>query len=332
MKFIFLIILCSSIFLLGCDDERKSNNQVESYSGGVDGGGGIGILCENDLVTLDLYEARLNGLSPAESSKNLEEYLKQFGVEMARHFSEQVINLNDEIAVSNLIYKEMNDSILLKFKDIPKGRRLNLTNDATLPQLPQKCEPVQIAVYAKDGTIYRDSEYWSKLNPIEQAALVIHEWVYFRARSNGSLNSDETRKVIGLIFSGNNPEPIFEKIWSSNLKFWCGAGIEGTDQEVFEIIGVEDIQQGISGLSLYFKVFKGFFQFSRTTAFLPGVSMNQILKSEMNPQIIRVKNQLMNREWFFEILPQSYLGNYKFRASESDPNEVPYSNGFCVLQ
>jgi hypothetical protein len=176
-----------------------------------------------------------------------------------------------------------------------------------IPTLPGDCSVVQIAVYTKDGAIYRDADYWSRLSAMEQTALVVHEWIYHRAREYGAVDSDESRKVIGMIFTGKNPEPLLSPLWNSSKRFWCGAGIQGSTQEIYEIYGAEETRNGVSGVALYFRAFKSAYLTSRTSAFLEGVSLDQFMTVNFSPIKVVAKNQLMNREWVFEIAPDSQV-------------------------
>lgn len=296
--------------------------------GGVDGGGGKGILCGNELFTLDLFEARKNGLMPLSSFGSLSENLKKFGVELAKHFSESNDIFYDP-QIETMILKEMNDSVVSRFQDIPTGTRLSLTNDATLPILPSHCQVVQIAVYAKDGTIHRDSEYWSKLNVVEQAALIVHEWIYHRARQYGALDSDESRKVLGHIFSGHNPEPLLAPLWSTKKKFWCGAGIQDTEQEIYEIFGKEEFRNGVTGTALYFRAFKSKYVTSRTVAFLPGITPEDFMEGRFQQVRITASNELMKHRWNLEITPEVKHSGYSLSAFDLGGTQPPQSHGFC---
>lgn len=334
MKFFLLSsILLLSIVNVSCSSGTSGASDtkpayISSAAGGVDGGGGIGVMCGSSLQTLDLFEARKSGLNPTEKFGTLEENIKFFGMEMAKYLSESLKGMDDP-KLPDLVLKEMQDSIIGRFKDIASGERLTPTRDATLPNLPSNCQVVQIAVYSKEGTIYRDAEYWSKLSIVEKTALIVHEWIYHRARTYGAVNSDESRKVIGMLFSGNNPEPLLSPIWNSNQKIWCGAGIEGSDQEIYEIFGIDEIRNGTTGVAFYFRAFKSVYLSSRTSTFLPNISLSQFMNNEFNSTALKVKNELMSKEWDFEIVPDNFLGSYKLRAFGKDQPKPPLSSGFC---
>jgi len=301
-------------------------------AGTRDGGGGKGVLCGNQVSTLDLFEARHSGLIPIERSNDLNENLKLFGMELAKHFTDSASDLQNP-DYPELILKEMQQSIIEKFNDIPKGTRLQPTSDATMPNIPVECSFVQIAVYDDQAQkIFLDREYWDQMSVLDQSALILHEWIYRRARLSGSVTSDETRKVIGQIFSGYNPEPLLSPIWNANKKIWCGAGIEGTDQEVFEFFGVDETRNGKSGTALYFRVFKGITLTSRISAFIPNLSLDQFFNREYLYLTTFAQQASTSKEWEIEMEPNKTLDVFMMRAYEVGSVKNPYSNGFCEWQ
>lgn len=306
----------------------------QTMSGGVDGGGGKGILCGNQLSTLDLYEARRNGIQIPENSGTFEELLGKYGVEVARHFAPST----DWLSMPDLPSKMKEvliESIVSKFQDIRSGQRLPLTNDATIPQLPANCSVVQIAIYRNDGVIERDPEYWKMLSPIEQVALTVHEMVYHRAREYAAAHdSDETRKVLGLLFSGSNPEPILSPLWTANEKLWCRAGNSGTLKEVFEFFVIDERRGSVEGVGVYFRIFKNMSVSSRTSAFLPGIKLDQFISSQFDGFKVPVQNSLMGKTWNLDLAPISgYLDNLNFlMQAYGDVRNTALSQGSCRLE
>ncbi len=331
-KILTIVFLATG--LLACQ-QSSSNPSAQgapltaSMTGGVDGGGGKGVLCGSSLMTLDLFEARLHGLHPQARETQLNENLKFFGMELAQHLAESLDGLQDP-QIPELILKEMNQAVVARFRDLPPGQRLPLTNDATVPPLPDNCSIVQIAVYSQDGVIHRDAQYWNQLSLVEQTALILHEWIYHRARQYGALNSDESRKVIGMIFSGKNPEPLLSPFWAAGKKFWCGAGKQNSAQKLYEIFGVEEVRNGTPGIALYFRAFQSVYLASRTSAFLPGLTRDQFLSLNFQPMTVKVRNELMNTEWNFEIGPDAgFSSGYSLRAFANGEMSPEYSQGFC---
>jgi len=302
---------------------------TSAAAGTKDGSGGKGVLCGGKLATLDLYEARAKGNYPV-TLGSFEEDLKNYGTEMAKHFAENSTEFSGPLA-RDMMLKVLKSEIVSRFRDIAPGQRLPLTTDATVPRLPSGCSEVQIAIYSDDeGVIHRDPEYWSKLAPIEQAALVIHEMIYHRAREYKIRTSDETRAVIGLLFSGRNPEPLLAPIWSAPKKIWCGAGVQKTSKEIYEMFGVDETRNGVVGVALYFRAFKSVYVTSRISTFLPGITLDQFMAKKFEPFNVVAQNDLLKKTWNVLIYP-SPNDNIVIRSvSPNDPLDKPdYSIGFC---
>lgn len=271
--------------------------------GGVDGGGGKGVQCGQQVMTLDLFEAKQNGLSFVNSRSTLEDNLIFFGIQLARHFAENRSDFSTdpiEPSVATVLLETLQREILGKFEDIPRDHYLPSTQDATIPILPSGCAMVQIVIYHKDGTLYRDRNLWDRLSLNDQTALILHEWIYYRARTYGALNSDESRKLVGQIFSGTE-QPLFEPLWGKSRRLLCLAGIQGSDQEIFEFLVVDDTQQNINGLHFAFKALKNQYVTSRTSGFLTGASTADLTNLNLKTASFPVTNQETGEVWRVEI-------------------------------
>ena len=327
-KLIFILGILAVV--IACNKKTEvQNKELTSYAveGGVDGGGGKGVLCGTQLTTLDLYEAQQRGEIISSDGSNLDENLNIFGFKMLEYISDSPFDESSRSEMTLLVYNELQTNIMQKFIDIPSNKRLKPTNDATLPALETNCAFVQIAIYSNDGKIYRDLNYWNQLSALGQASLMIHEWVYYRARLNGGvLTSDESRKAVGNIFSNSNLEPILAPIWNDHHKLGCGAG-GAEHQEIFDFEVIDELKSGVSGLGIYFVVFKNVMVTLRTSAFLPGLTKNDFLTSNFSPLTLTANNPQMNREWTLEIEPGS-LGNnsYSIRAYSKNEIVTEYSN------
>ena len=329
-----LLSLSLSICVVACSANdgtsplKNGQNNLKLY-GGVDGGGGKGVECGGRISTLDLFEANQSGLTPIDKGNDLNENLKYFGIELAKHFSESISDINNP-EYPNYILKEMQTNIIQKFKDISSGTHLKETIDATLPEIPIGCRFVQIVIYNDhDSVIYRDLEYWNKMSVLDQAALILHEWIYRRARLSGSSTSDETRKVVGQIFSAKNPEPLLSPIWNAKKKIWCGGGIEGTDQEVYEFFGIDEVQDGKNGTSLYFRVFKGNSLTTRLNAFIPNLSLDQFMNRQFIYLSTFATQHAISKEWLLEMQTQSGTSFFQMRSSTENSKKTSFSNVLC---
>ena len=187
-----------------------------SFAGVMNGGGGKGIICEQKsetLEVLDLYEAKnVNALTEAPRRGPLSEELLVGMRGMNEVWREPKSSTAEPTAEEvTRLQKLVDETFYSRLTFIPKGTRLPLTEDATLPPLPAHCQQVQIAIH-DESTIWVDQEYWEKLDARNQAAIIFHELLYEIRRNYGAKDSDETRQFVGRIFSTTPPTWRFEGI------------------------------------------------------------------------------------------------------------------------
>lgn len=330
LKYIFRFLF-SLVFLL----TLNAYGALSESLGGVDGGGGIGVQCGDKVSTLDLYEARNKGFHLQAGSSSLDQNLKTFGMKLSLHFARGPSGFPypsppDSPAFGEIMMTELKKDIVSKFQDIPAGTKLDHVYDATLPVLPASCQFVQIAFYDDVANkIYRDSEYWSKMDSLEQAALILHEFIYRRARRNGAMNSDETRKLIGRFFSDQSTEPLVSPIWNVKRKLWCGFGRLDKKSEIFDFYGIEETENKKIGTAFYFIVFKGVALTSRVRAFFPGIRLEMFrgrLQQDVSSSAIQKATSQVWKIDFFEDTSTRYSS---MRASMNHENPPAISYGGC---
>lgn len=272
-----------------------------SYGGVVNGGGGKGVKCSDRTWTLDLYEAHLKGWPKPFSYDDLESDLAVYGLEYLTHLSDNVDEWNGPIEDERIL-GFFRENILNKIEDIAVGQRLPLTNDATLPALPQGCKIVQLMVYSYvQDKIYRDREYWDQLSASDQASLVLHEAFYYRARvSGGATNSDEVREIVGRIFSRQEINPLFSPIWFEPSYLSCVAGTSH-DQNVYEFFAEDAVGKEGRGVALYFGAIHNRYLISFTSAFALGVSTQSLLKADISSFQALATNRITGENWVLQI-------------------------------
>lgn len=82
---------------------------------------------------------------------------------------------------------------------------LPLTRDIAPFALPEHCELVQTLVFRKDGTIDVNKLAWGRLDPLGQAALYLHEAIYWHLREmRQDTNSGRTRRVVSFLLNGGD--------------------------------------------------------------------------------------------------------------------------------
>lgn len=339
-------------------------------TGGVNGGGGKGVLCGDQVTVLDIYEANQNKLPIPAPLGNTDGEVDRFGLRFFKHFSTAPLKKEEESTLLQYMKDILNqkDDPAVKSGFIFKWERnLPFTNDATLPRLQPGCEFVQIGINRivkvndeEKTEITLDPYYWAKLNSINKLAIFFHEFSYSRERSGYDLNdierakltSDETRKVIGLILSGSDIPNIIGSVTDSKYSAWCGFGggtVHGGNEERFEIYIQEEIQNDQKGLGLYFYGFKERLVASQTYAFLPNFEIDQILHShfpsrpakgpieERYPsfptQTIAVTNSLMNKTWVMHLGTDQWgLSIQAFDLDTPNEKRPNLSAGSCSLK
>ncbi len=338
-------------------------------SGGINGGGGKGVLCGDRLRVLDLYEAEQNKLSIPAPLGTTDAEIDRFGLPFLHHFFTSSLKGNEKEQILSSMKDSLNylDSnkhpspLLIKLE-----RDLPFTNDATLPKLDPGCKFVQIAVNRivkinneEKTEVSINPDYWSMLDSINRVALFFHEFSYARVRSGYDLSdternrliSDETRKVIALILSGSKIPNIIGPVIDAKYKAWCGFGggqAHGGNEEHFEIYIKEETKDSRTGLGFYFYGFKDRLVASQTDGFLPNFQLDQLLAKhfpsapskgpveERTPSFeertMIVRNEVMKKTWVVHI-GTDVMGLYLHARDFDSPQEWPDpSGGFCNLE
>lgn len=159
------------------------------------GGGGQGVVCYNSDNTiqsvdlLDFYEGRmLEGYI-------IPEYLGDYKSIYAQ------ITLAKAPWEPN--YLGYGQTIGKNFKFLPKGTRLKPTNDAGDIVIPSSCRIEQIVNFQGQSRIFVVRDFWEKMTETNRAGLVLHEYLWFKARENGDQTSARTRRTVSRFFSEN---------------------------------------------------------------------------------------------------------------------------------
>ena len=222
-------------------------------------GGGNAVVCTDasnhiqSVEVLDLYEAKtLRGpLVP-----NNKPAIVQAEV-IAANTGGTLKTISDELheVVSNIHF-------------LPVKTRLVPVQDSNSIALPDGCQIVQLARYEPNGRIYINVDLWAYLDEQNKAALYIHETVYHIMRMNGDTSSDETREIVGLLFSGQKLERLFDT-FSSNTWQVCTA--QASDEKspfaVFYAYPKSD-----KSLLFLFVIFNHRVTMTTTSAVLEGLS------------------------------------------------------------
>lgn len=198
------------LFILACSALAGADSVGAGFSGGLDGGGGKGILCEPPapgpaLELLDLYEAKY---AWGYQIPSLPEE------EMARRIFERFHMLRFDHYQKALPYSEQNfqedrkkyEAFVASLNPIPLGATLPLTNDGPSIIIPPPgCRVVQIISFLDEGQgsgrALVDKALWDLLDAQNKLALYFHETTYRKAREDGESRAGRAKKFIGTLFA-----------------------------------------------------------------------------------------------------------------------------------
>lgn len=196
-------------------------SQAYAFRGNTDGGGGRGVVCydnNNNIVSvelLDLYEGKiLEGLNPIQSKKSIVEILDQV--------IDNDINSQDEFRGQSLNYTKQ---LMKSFRFLPTGVRLKPIDDSGEIYVPASCKIEQLANMQGINRVFIVKDFWDKMNNVNKAALVMHEYIWATHRFAGRKLSKRARRTTARYFADNytftqvNPTSSLGKVVcsSSNL-------------------------------------------------------------------------------------------------------------------
>jgi hypothetical protein len=161
--------------------------------GGVDGGGGNGVVCRDqagkitDVRMLDLYEGEiLYGLQFSDRFNDIESALKEVATKLHKPYLE---------------YSFL--AAYQNFKMLPTGVRLEPIDDSGHIFIPANCKIEQVANYYNANAIYVVSDFYNKMSLTDQVGLIVHEALYATDRVFNVENSRYARRVTAHAISDN---------------------------------------------------------------------------------------------------------------------------------
>jgi hypothetical protein len=243
------ILVALGLALSACAAEKK-DPQVAA-TGGVDGGGGVGVRCvspdgSSTLELLDLHEARLSGITIGHQPQTKEEAADLVANLLSSHYwNHDTIPLPEmkkSLAKSLLPLLEMRP---FEGKDSPMSKveikeTLPLSGDVGHYTIQKGCHLEQIA-YTDDTTrtIRYATKAWNDLSWLHRSALIFHEFIYFIQRTESlerlgmasvGLTSERARRFAGLIYSVGGLRPKAYSVPSTNLgRCWDTKNSSPTD-------------------------------------------------------------------------------------------------------
>ena len=217
-------------------------------------GGGASVVCrdsQNKIISaelLDLYEARVrDSRDLLATTYSIEgDYLLATQNTFRLQGSLLALEANQVSATLQRFFVSTEFTL--------PGVRLRWLGDLgpTVPALNQQgCALEQLAIF--DDTTQKisiDSEIWTALNTLNQAALVTHELEYAYERKLEERTSETTRAIVGLIYSAHGVVPVLEGLPAARIH--CITTLENRGENQGEDRGEgQSTQKGVSGFYVY---------------------------------------------------------------------------------
>lgn len=179
--------------------------------------------------------------------------------------------------------------------------------------------------------VYRDRELWDMMKPVDQVALLSHEWIYWMTRvAGGEASSDDTRYMIGKLFSGLETFERFSPICNKPQVVECFFFNSSPEPQMQSFYAASEVENGIPGTGIYFAVLRNQYVISRTRSFIPHVTPDSLLKSDDLQSVTEVAGPLFNRAWTMEYKIDSRLHQHSLRLTPA--GQAPtgnFSTGSC---
>jgi hypothetical protein len=181
--------------------------EIDARRGGVNGGGGNGVVCRNgnnivSVELLDLYESRILYNRDYDSMEHME-------LDEALRWASQKLYSYDLPSVETQFY--LFKTTQSKFHLLPPGVRLDPINDSGHIFIPSGCKIEQVANFYNNEKVFVVSDFYNKMDTLNKAALIVHEAVYLKERTFSVTDSRYSRRLVGAIFDRdfvfNNPIP-----------------------------------------------------------------------------------------------------------------------------
>jgi hypothetical protein len=250
-----LMVVSAGFLLFACANNRPGVQSKDSptqpisdptggsavqTSGTINGGGGAGLLCGNQLEILDLYEARRAGLTPVSPPPQSEEEAVALVAEkIARHFwnvetkseSEQAAAIANDLVRPIFEARPFLNPETKKTEKVQFVDALPLSNDFGNYVIPSGCSLKQIAYFSDSKTtlsIVRTA--WIQLDWLSRSLLVAHELLYLIDRRDGleglkpkatRSTSQLARKFVGQLFSSASPPPLSADVPQKGALYRC---------------------------------------------------------------------------------------------------------------
>lgn len=198
------------------------------YAGGGHVGGGGSIVCRD--VNQKILSAQFYDLFEASSEGR---QIKQATASANRQIETAVGRLDSPFAKSYL--KVLTKDILSRIYFLPDGLVFQAPPDMGSERgvvVPAGCRLEGIGYYNEDGRLGVSADIFNKLTPTDQAAFILHEVIYKRARQLGATTSADSRRFNAILFAADSRPSDYEDIVS---------GLELVNNDAVVISGVSSL-------------------------------------------------------------------------------------------
>lgn len=289
--------------------------------GVISGGGGRGIFCSdkshaNHGQLLDIFEAdAIWQFSPV--SRDLPEdlaidFLANRYVELIYH--PQIGESKDDVLQDIKGFLRRKDQIHF----IKPGQQLLPVNDSLEPIAPIGCDILQVAHYYTNKVLLIDPELWSQMKPIDQIALLIHEYAYLSLRrEEGHTDSRFTRYIVGKLSSTSPLNAISKNLKPVSKYYYCKNDISNPPNrsEKFEFYIFDQCKESSCLAYAQFIIYANHFVLEMDPIML-GTTLEQIEKYSGGSS---TNNILVN--WTEMNFQFSYANNLKEVHVGASPNK-----------
>jgi hypothetical protein len=253
MKFFSLLLITA--FLAACGRAGAPNSGPASTSstpvtgpqsqmGTINGGGGVGVRCGNHLEMLDLYEARMSGLTQLALPSSQDAAASLLASLIAKHFwnietippVEHEKLMKKDVILPIFEGRAFHNYETDKMENVQFVETLPLSNDFGNYKLPAACQLEQIAFFSDAKTelsIVRSA--WGQLDLLSKSVLVAHELLYMVNRRSGLENlrpkgsdhtSESARKFVGQLLSVESLPKKSDNFPPTDGVYRCNGGLE----------------------------------------------------------------------------------------------------------
>ncbi len=187
------LILLSFSF---CSIVSAQTSTLQIQGGNEVGNGGDVLVCQDSIMLLDFYEAKIK--DKKEISASLEKY-EDIITKVINNISKADPKRGQLFQKkSQLFFKEVSFLSDVKLTDIPDSSHIVLPHD-------KRCKLEQIAILDKNQKdsnkkFIINKNLWDKLDQSNQAGLIMHEIIYEYFALLGESNSIRARKYNAFVF------------------------------------------------------------------------------------------------------------------------------------